>query len=83
MSSVPSPLPAVRSVAPGQTFVWLARGWNDLRRIGWLSLAHGLALAAFGAAIVAVAHNRFWLLAGAPVGLSSSSRRCWQRVFTH
>jgi uncharacterized membrane protein len=68
MSVAPHLLPTVRSVAPGQTLAWLARGWSDLRRIGWLSLAHGLALAAFGGAIVAVAHNRFWLLAGALSG---------------
>ncbi len=37
-------------------------------RIGWVSFAHGLALALFGAAIVAVAHQKFWLLAGALSG---------------
>jgi uncharacterized membrane protein len=34
-------------------------------RCGWLSLAHGIALAAFGALMLLVAHDRFWLLAGA------------------
>jgi uncharacterized membrane protein len=36
-----------------------------MAKIGWISFAHGLALALFGAAIVAVAHQKFWLLAGA------------------
>jgi uncharacterized membrane protein len=39
-----------------------------MARIGWVSFAHGLALALFGAAIVAVAHQKFWLLAGALSG---------------
>jgi uncharacterized membrane protein len=36
-----------------------------MARIGWISFAHGLALALFGAVIVAIAHQKFWLLAGA------------------
>lgn len=36
-----------------------------MRRCGWLSLIHGLALMAFGLLLLAVAHQRFWLLAGA------------------
>ncbi len=48
-----------------QPLQWLALGWRDIARCGWLSFAHGLVLAILGAAIVIVAHNRFWLLAGA------------------
>ena len=62
------PLPQVRSVAATQPLVWLARGLRDLRQIGWLSLAHGVALALFGALIAAVARDRFWLMAGALSG---------------
>jgi len=58
----------VRTVPVTQPLVWLARGWRDLRRIGWLSLAHGLALALAGLAIAAVARDRFWLLVGALSG---------------
>lgn len=36
-----------------------------MRRGGWLSLAHGLVPAAFGSLLVLLAHDRFWLLAGA------------------
>lgn len=65
----PAPfLPPVRSVAATQPLVWLARGWQDLRRIGWLSLAHGAALALFGLALAAVARERFWFLVGALSG---------------
>ena len=62
------PLPQVRSVAATQPLVWLARGWSDLRKVGWLSLAHGLVLALFGVLIAAVARDRFWLMAGALSG---------------
>jgi len=61
-------LPPVRVVSLGRPLVWLARGWQDLRRLGWLSLVHGLALTCFGGVIVALARDRFWLLAGALSG---------------
>ncbi len=60
-----SVLPLVHQVTPQQAFQWLRRGWQDMLRCGWLSLAHGVALALFGAALLGVAHDRFWLLAGA------------------
>jgi uncharacterized membrane protein len=48
--------------------VWLALGWRDLARAGWASVLHGVALTLAGGAIVLIAHNRFWLLAGALSG---------------
>ena len=48
--------------------VWLVLAWRDMARIGWISFAHGLAMALLGAAIMAIAHQRFWLLAGALSG---------------
>ncbi|KAB7572164.1 DUF2189 domain-containing protein [Verminephrobacter eiseniae] len=62
------PLPAVRTIGLLQPMDWLALAWHDMARAGWISFAHGLALTLFGAAILAVAHNRFWLLAGALSG---------------
>mgnify|MGYP001151951782 FL=1 len=59
------PRPVPRPVAPGQPFTWLARGWADLLRQPVPGLLHGLATAVFGALLVALAHDRFWLLAGA------------------
>jgi uncharacterized membrane protein len=47
---------------------WLTRGWHDLLRCGWVSIAHGAAVAAFGAALLLLAGDRFWLLAGALSG---------------
>lgn len=51
-----------------QPMTWLVLAWRDMARAGWISFAHGLALTLFGAAIFAVAHHRFWLLAGALSG---------------
>ena len=58
-------LPHVRQVALTAPFAWLAGGWRDLWRIGLPSLMHGLVLALFGALLVMLARDRFWLLAGA------------------
>ena len=61
-------LPPVRTIGPMQPLAWLALAWRDMVRTGWLSFAHGLAVALFGGALLAVAHHRFWLLAGALSG---------------
>ena len=61
-------LPVIRTISPLRPVAWLGLAWRDMVRIGWVSFAHGLALALFGAAIVAVAHQKFWLLAGALSG---------------
>lgn len=58
-------LPPIRRIAPAAPFDWLALGWRDLWRIGLPSLLHGLVLAAFGALLLLIARDRFWLLAGA------------------
>ncbi len=60
--------PTVKTVDLRQPLTWLARGWADMVRAGWVSYLHGLALALFGWLIVGVAHQRFWLLAGAVSG---------------
>lgn len=59
------PLPEVREVALAHLLQWLQRGWADTLEGGWLSFAHGLAVALVGAAMVFLAGERFWLLAGA------------------
>ena len=48
-----------------QSLTWLERAWHDVRRTPAASFAHGVALALFGWLIVAVAGQRFWMLAGA------------------
>ena len=55
----------VRPVDAAQPLSWLARGGSDLLRCPLPGLLHGLAMAAFGAALFVLAGQRFWLLAGA------------------
>jgi uncharacterized membrane protein len=57
-----NPPPQVDLLSPLR---WLARGWSDLRHNPGPGLAHGCVLAAFGALMMWVARDRFWLLAGA------------------
>lgn len=59
------PNAVVRTIALAQPLQWLARGWRDLRRCGWVSLAHGAVMALVGAMLLLLAHQHFWLLAGA------------------
>jgi len=56
------PIPTLRPLG------WLARGWRDLMRCPVPGLLHGVAVAAFGALLIALAHRQFWLLAGAFTG---------------
>jgi uncharacterized membrane protein len=55
----------IRAVPAGRPLHWLALGWADLMRCPLPGLLHGLAAAVFGALLLAVARDRFWLLAGA------------------
>ena len=64
----PRAMPGVRTITLTQPMHWLLLAWRDMAHCGWISFAHGLVLAFGGAVILAVAHNRFWLLAGALSG---------------
>ena len=55
----------VRQISLGQPLRWLGRGWADLMRCPLPGLLHGAAMALFGAALLWLARDRFWLLAGA------------------
>ena len=59
---------AVRAIPALRPLGWLARGWRDLMRCPGPGLLHGLVLALFGGALIALAHDRFWLLSGAFTG---------------
>jgi uncharacterized membrane protein len=61
----PPTSPLVRTIEIHQPLRWLALGWRDVAHCGWISFAHGLVLCVFGLALMAVARNQFWLLAGA------------------
>ena len=63
-----TPQPEVRTVTLQHPLQWLALAWRDIERAPAVALAHGMALALFGAALLTVAHHRFWLLAGALSG---------------
>lgn len=60
--------PRVRQVGIRSPLHWLARGWRDLRDIGWPSALHGLIVAAGGLAIVAATQAFLPLLPGAVSG---------------
>jgi uncharacterized membrane protein len=68
MPPTPSTIPTIRTITLMRPLVWLVLAWRDMARVGWVSFAHGLVLTLFGAAIVAIAQQRFWLLAGALSG---------------
>ena len=61
-------LPDVRTIPMFQPMHWLIHAWRDMARCGWISFAHGLVLTLMGIAILGIARDRFWLLAGALSG---------------
>jgi uncharacterized membrane protein len=65
MPAAADPTPRVRSLSPARLLHWLAAGWADLLRCPLPGLLHGAAAALFGAALLWLARDRFWLLAGA------------------
>ena len=62
------PLPTVRSIGMLTPLEWLALAWRDICRAPLVSLSHGVFLTLVGWTILAVGHNRFWLMAGALSG---------------
>ena len=61
-------LPPILPIELDQPMQWLALGFKDLAKAPLLSMLHGLVLALLGMAITWIAHDRFWLLAGALSG---------------
>ena len=61
-------LPAVHRLDLLRPMHWLMLAWRDMALCGWISFAHGLVLALFGLGILALAQDRFWLMAGALSG---------------
>ena len=55
----------IRSIPLTRPLHWLALGWRDLWRCPVPGLLHGLVLTLFGAALLVLAREHFWLLAGA------------------
>jgi len=65
--SMPHPTPSspTRPVTLASPWRWLALGWADLKRNPAPGLLHGLLITLFGALLLWIARDRFWLLAGA------------------
>jgi uncharacterized membrane protein len=55
----------VRQIPGLRPLGWLVQGWRDLMRCPLPGLLHGAAAALFGAVLLFLARDRFWLLAGA------------------
>jgi uncharacterized membrane protein len=62
------PTPEVRRVETSQPMQWLRRGYADLARSGWPSLAYGVAIAAFGMILLALAWRANYLVPAAMGG---------------
>jgi uncharacterized membrane protein len=65
MSQPKTDLVHIRPVKPLQPLQWLALAWRDIERAPAVGLAHGAVLALFGAVLLVLSHDRFWLLTGA------------------
>jgi len=61
----PSPSLAVRSIELTRPLHWLTLAWRDMRRCGWISYMHGLAMALAGVVMLTVGRSHFWFMAGA------------------
>lgn len=59
------PMPDSAPITLSSPLRWLSLGWRDLRAHPWPGLLHGALIALFGAVLMLLAHERFWLLAGA------------------
>ena len=61
-------VPGVLPIDGMQPLNWLYLGLKDMGHSPWMSLAHGLIMALGGGLITWLAHDQFWLLAGAVSG---------------
>jgi uncharacterized membrane protein len=58
----------IRRVHALQSFVWLRRGWDDLRHLGSSSLAYGVLIAALGAVLLILGASHPYFIAAAVSG---------------
>ena len=61
-------LPPIQAIEFDQPLKWLVMGWKDIARHPFWSLLHGAVMSAAGLVITVLAHDQFWLLAGAISG---------------
>jgi uncharacterized membrane protein len=58
----------IQRVPMFESIVWLRLGWEDLRRSGWPSLAHGVMIALLGAVLLILGSTHPYLIAAAITG---------------
>jgi uncharacterized membrane protein len=58
----------VRNIPMLRPLGWLGQGWKDFMACPMPGMAHGAVIALFGAILINLARNHFWLLAGAFTG---------------
>ena len=58
----------IRRVSALQSLLWLRRGWDDLLRIGWPSVAHGALIMTLGAILLMLGSSHPYLIAAAVSG---------------
>lgn len=66
--TLPANAPKIKTIGMMQPLVWLVQGLRDMVHAGWVSVFHGVAITLTGGIIIAIAHQQFWLLAGALSG---------------
>lgn len=67
-SPPPTTLPSIQAIEFDQPLKWLVLGWKDIARHPFWSLLHGAVMTGAGLLITFIAHDQFWLLAGAISG---------------
>ena len=58
----------IRRVPLLRSIEWLRRGWEDLRQLGWASMAHGALIAIVGAVLLMLGSTHLYLIAAAVTG---------------
>lgn len=64
LTTIKTPL-RVRKVHPLRAWIWLIRGWTDFMDAPLVGVVHGLIMGLFGGALLWLAWDKFWVLAGA------------------
>lgn len=64
----PLPHVEIRRVPLAQPLIWLRQGWDDLRHIGWPSIAHGALIFTMGAVLVSLGSAHLYLVVAAVTG---------------
>jgi uncharacterized membrane protein len=58
----------IRRVPALQSIIWLRSGWDDIRHLGWASLAHGVLIVTMGWVLLGIASAHLFLVVAAVTG---------------